>query len=205
MISILILAAGQSARMRGGDKLLEDVGGQPCLSHLVHCARATGFDTIAVVPHLDHPRAAAAHGARIVPSPDADQGMAHSLRAGLNALPKMAEAVIILPGDMPEITSADLLAVAQAHLDSGKGIVQAATSDHAPGHPTLFARRYFPLLDQLSGDSGAREVIDAHRDDRLLLPLSDDRARLDLDTPEDWDNWRARKIRDQSVSREPDL
>ncbi|MFK7751217.1 MAG: NTP transferase domain-containing protein [Sedimentitalea sp.] len=191
MISVLILAAGQSSRMRGGDKLLELVDGQACLAVLTQRALATGFDVRVVLPALDHPRAQAASGARRVVARDANLGMAHSLRAGLGDVPDQTRAVIILPGDMPDIQTQDLQTVANAHYDSQKGIVQATTADGKPGHPILFAARYFEAMSHLSGDRGAWAIIDANRDDWGTVALQDGRARRDLDTPEDWAAWRA--------------
>lgn len=193
MITIVILAAGQGSRMRGGDKLLEDVDGSPCLTVLTRRALATGFCVSVVVPDMEHPRARAAPDARLIPAPDAKLGMAHSIRAGLADLSDETEAIIILPGDMPEVTTEDLIAVAKAYENSGKGIVQMGTQDGKPGHPVLFARRYFLKLSKLSGDRGAAPVIAAHRDDWHLLHRDGQRARRDLDTPEDWATWRANR------------
>lgn len=196
MIAILILAAGASSRMRGGDKLLEPVGGTACLSVLVKRALSSGFATYVVVPDLDHPRAQAASGASLIPAPDAHLGMAHSLSAGLKALPETVRAAIILPGDMPEIQTGDLMAVAEAHRKTGKGILQASTDQGEPGHPILFAAKYFAAMSALQGDRGAWSIIQAHQSDWLTLPLKDGRARLDLDTPEDWAAWRAGEKQD---------
>ena len=195
MIAILILAAGASSRMRGGDKLLEDVHGRTCLTHLVSEARATGHTVFAVVPDLDHPRANAATEATVVPAPDAGLGMAHSLAAGLAALPPTIGAAVILPGDMPEITRADIDAVIATHEATSKGIVQATTEAGTPGHPILFAASYFADMTKLSGDRGAWSVIETNRADWGTVPLEGSRARIDLDTPEDWAAWRAGRFK----------
>lgn len=198
MIAILILAAGRAARMRGGDKLLEEVDGAPCLTVLCNRALASGAEVFAVIPDGDHPRATALPArVRPVPAPDADLGMAHSIRAGIAALPPGTEAAMILPGDMPEIETADMQAMIAAFSTTPSQILQAATQDGAPGHPILFASTLFPEFETLTGDTGARRVIEAHRADWTLFPLPGQRARQDLDTPEDWAAWRA------SQSREP--
>ena len=119
--------------------------------------------------------------------------MAHSLRAGLAALPENTKAVIILPGDMPEITAEDMMSVAQAHQTTGKGIIQMGTEDGNPGHPVLITSQYIDDFQHLIGDTGAREIIKAHRDDWHLLKRGGQRARRDLDTPEDWAAWRLKQ------------
>lgn len=191
MISVVILAAGQSSRMRGADKLLEDVGGMPCLMALTQRALSTWMDVIAVIPDMTHPRAKAARGARLVPSPDAHLGMAHSLRAGIHSIPESSNAALVLPGDMPEITSTDMCKLIEAFDDSTCTIVQAATAAGLPGHPVIFDRSLFGEFDGLNGDRGAAELIMRHRHNHKLLRLEGEHARLDLDTPEEWAAWRA--------------
>ena len=61
MIPILILAAGQSARMRGRDKLAEPVGGVPLLRRQAAMAAEVG-DVCVALPRADHPRAALLDG-----------------------------------------------------------------------------------------------------------------------------------------------
>ena len=50
MIPILILAAGQSSRMRGVDKVLMDVDGQPLLAQQISMAAEVGEVFVAVSP-----------------------------------------------------------------------------------------------------------------------------------------------------------
>ena len=193
MIVIMILAAGQGSRMRGGDKLLEEIDGQTSLRRMVKRAVGTGAEVVVVVPALDHPRAKEVANARLVPAPEAHLGMAHSIRAGIASLPSETSAVMILPGDMPEIDTVDMNRLMDAFQDSDALILQASTPEGAPGHPVLFAASLFPEFANLSGDRGASPIVEAHRDRCLLLPLQDNRARLDLDTPEDWAAWHARR------------
>ena len=190
MISALILAAGFSRRMRGRDKLLELVNGLPCVKVLADRANLAGLNVDIVVPDLDHPRALAVRDYNLIISKNAKLGMSHSLKAGIRGLPKNATATIILLGDMPEITTHDLSIIIRAYRISNKNIVQATTSEGEPGHPVLFSRKYFGELTKLHGDKGARKVIERHQDDLIFAPLPAQHAKLDLDTPEDWQQWR---------------
>ncbi len=176
--------------MRGRDKLLEEVDGAPCLTTMTRRALDTGCDVVVVVPDLAHPRAKAATGAQLIPSPDASLGMAHSIRAGIDALPDAITGVMILPGDMPDITTADMAGLAAAFETSDAAILQAATADGLPGHPVLFSAHLLPQFAALNGDQGARAIIEANRDKLQFFTLPGQRARLDLDTPEHWSAWR---------------
>ncbi|GAA6175517.1 nucleotidyltransferase family protein [Sulfitobacter pacificus] len=193
-LPIVILAAGASSRMRGRDKLLEEVNGLPLLRQqaLKACA-VTGGPVLIALPAPPHPRYDALKGLEVLPFavPDADEGMNASLRRAFAALPREAPCAMVLLGDLPDVTADDLAKVADAvELDSGQLIWRGATQEGAAGHPIVFHRTLFPAFAQLSGDSGGREVVAQAKGRMTLVPLEGQRARRDLDTPEDWDRWR---------------
>ncbi len=190
-IAIVILAAGQSRRMRGMDKLLEPVQGQPLLGLICQRAQATGLDVYVCLPDPGHARAAMINGATPVWVPDADQGMSASIRRAIGALPDRITDAMILPADMPEITTDDLNLVAKvAEQLPPDTICRATSADGVPGHPVLFPRRYFAALHDLTGDKGARELLRRNRDQVHLTALPGTHATCDLDTPEAWKEWR---------------
>lgn len=196
MTPILILAAGASRRMGGADKLLQTVAGRPLLAEMIRRACATGRDVVVALPGPDHPRARVLNGtcARPVWVPDAGEGMAASIRAGAGALPPDATGVMILPADMPELTEADLRAALEAFERAAppRPILRAVDEDGTPGHPVIFPGDLFAKLKCLTGDEGARGVVQAHDARLVLLPLPEGHATTDLDTPAQWAAWRAR-------------
>ena len=192
-IAILIPAAGASSRMRGRDKLTEEVDGTPLLRRQALRARATGAHVTVTLPDHDHPRAKTLAGlaVQLVSVPDSDLGMSASIRRGVGHLPRGMKAVIILPADMPEIQTSDI----QKLIDGFKSmpfpmLQQATAADGTPGHPVLFPQDCFMSLQTLTGDRGARDVIRDNVHRLRLVPLADHRALTDLDTPEAWQEWR---------------
>ncbi len=190
MIPILILAAGQSRRMGGPDKLLETVAGEPLLRRLVRAAGAAGLSPHVALPAADHPRARALDGlsaTRLVLEGSAE-GMGGTLREGVAALPDCAR-FLVTAADLPGLTAEDLAAVAAA--DAGEALIVIATDAAGrPGHPIAFDASLRPAFAQLSGDLGARGIVAANRARIRSLPLPGDHATRDLDTPEDWAAWR---------------
>lgn len=196
-ISILIPAAGASARMRGKDKLVEEVEGQPLLRRQACSAIQTGAHVCVTLPDYDHPRAQVLAGlpVQLVAVPDASLGMSASIRRGVGLLPPGMKAVIVLPADMPELDSADIGRLIDGFRATPFPMLQQATTeDGIPGHPVLFPADCFMALQQLTGDQGARDILKAnqHRLRRIALPGQ--RALTDLDTPEAWAEWRAERI-----------
>jgi molybdenum cofactor cytidylyltransferase len=191
-LHILILAAGASSRMRGADKLLERVENQPLLRQIACRALATGLPVTVALPPDRPDRAAALDGLVLtrVSVPNPSEGMAASLRAGMGALPKDA-AVMLLLADLPEITTADLCLMAQAHAARPQMILRATDTKGIPGHPVIFAPWARAELMALAGDDGARAVLRAHAERLHMIALPGHHATTDLDTPEDWAQWRS--------------
>ncbi|NIZ63014.1 nucleotidyltransferase family protein [Sedimentitalea sp. CY04] len=188
-LAILLLAAGSSSRMAPRDKLLEHVNGEPLIALLTRRANLTGLPCYVTLPHQSHPRAKWIGEAIPIQVPDASEGMAASIRAGVSALPDHIEAVMILPTDMPEIDCQDLMHMAAQYQNSDGPILRASTADGMPGHPVLFPRRYFEALLALKGDSGARSIL--VNEPVQLIALPGLHATTDLDTLEAWVKWRA--------------
>ncbi len=194
-LTILILAAGASSRMRGADKLLQDIDGQPLLARITRAAQATGLPVLVVLPP-DRPARLTAlipTGAAHVIASQAALGLSASLTSGIAALPP-DHAVMLLLADLPEITTEDLTRIASTHDQNPEAILRGSAADGTPGHPVLFPAAYRKELLDLTGDEGARAVLVRHRDRLQLVPLADRHATTDLDTPEDWAAWRAARL-----------
>lgn len=194
--AILILAAGAASRMRGGDKLLEEVAGQPLLRvMLTRALAAASGPVLCTLPCADHPRMACLAGLDVMPVlvPDAAEGMGASIRAGTLALPPDCAAVMILPADLPDLDSDDLRRMVAAHAAAPQAILRAVDSDGQHGHPVVLPAALFDALQGCQGDSGARDLLRAHSDRIITIPLPAHHATTDLDTPEDWAAWRAKR------------
>lgn len=175
--------------MRGGDKLLEPVAGLPLLRRQALAALEVAPVIVTLPP--DRPlRARALEGLalRQVEVADAAEGLAASIRAGVAAAAD-GSALLVMLADMPEVGAGDLAALVAAHRGARQAVIRAAGEDGTPGHPVLFPARMLPALALLQGDRGARDLLRAEAP--VLVPLPGRRALTDLDTPEDWAEWRA--------------
>jgi len=193
-IPIILLAAGQSSRMGGRDKLLEVVDGVPLLRRQALMALATKAGPVFVtLPEAPHPRYDVIDDldVTVIPVPDAAEGMNASLRRGVAALPPDATAAMLLLADLPDLTTEDLITCLRGvDLASNVSIWRGATEDGKPGHPIVFAAKHFAAFAKLAGDSGGRDIVAAAQDQTQLIPLPGQHARRDLDTPQAWEAWR---------------
>ena len=190
--AILLPAAGASSRMRGRDKLLELVAGQPLLHVMAARACQVSAHVAVTLGAGQDARAQALTGLHVHPlTIEATEGMAASLRAGAFwALQGPASRLMVLLPDMPDLTTDDLrhlIADAAHHPDRP---LRATSIDGRPGHPVILPRKLWPAMTQLQGDMGARALMAAHPPRFCALPGQ--RALTDLDTPEDWARWRGR-------------
>jgi CTP:molybdopterin cytidylyltransferase MocA len=191
---ILILAAGAASRMRGADKLLEPVDGAPLLTQIAQRALATGCPVTVALPPDRPLRQAALIGIPVsqVVVERPETGMAQSLKAGLRALPATAP-VLLLLADLPEITTADLSHCLDVWATAPDRILRGTSALGVPGHPVGFPPDLRDALLALDGDQGARDILMAQKARILPVALPDDHATTDLDTPEEWADWRARR------------
>lgn len=184
-LTILIPAAGSSTRMRGQDKLLQDVAGEPILRRQARMALALA-PVIVTLRETDPDRRAALEGVAVtvMAVTDAALGMSASFRA----VAGVGSALMILPADMPDLTGEDLAGMIAAFQSDPAHILRGSAGDR-PGHPVIWPRALVPSFARLTGDEGARALLRQHP--VRLHPLPDQHALTDLDTPEDWAAWRA--------------
>jgi molybdenum cofactor cytidylyltransferase len=187
-LTVLVLAAGASSRMRGTDKLMETVGGMPLLRRVVLAGIGTGLPVVVVLAQDRPERSKAFQGLRMEPVFARGQ-MSDSLRAGLGRIDP-THAVLLLLADMPEIESQDLSKMISAYSLAPEFIYRATNDMGHYGHPVIFPVWARPALMGIIGDTGAKAALKAHAHCIRHVPLPGVRATTDLDTPEDWAKWR---------------
>ena len=191
-VPILILAGGASARFPG-DKLLQPVDGVPLIRDRALAALETGHPVIVAMRPGRPDRIAALEGLPVAirVHEAALEGMGGTQRAAVAALPP-CDRFLMLLADLPDITAEDIATVLRAPAEAPDAVIwRGATQDRRPGHPVLFDAALRGDFRHLKGDDGGRSLVSRYVDRTCLVDLPGDRARRDLDTPEDWAAWRA--------------
>ena len=181
--------------MKGRDKLLEPVDGVPQILRVARMALDVSDDvTVLLRPGTpDRARVLSGLALDVIEPTAALEGMSGSLRAGFHHLKTRPSPVLLLLSDLPELDTNDLRAVIDAPGAAPDALIwRGATEDGKPGHPILFAPSLFNEFARLKGDGGGKEVVQKAGSRVHLVPLKKSRARLDLDTPGDWTDWRVR-------------
>lgn len=199
-IHILMLAAGASTRMRGEDKLLRDAGGEPLLVRaLRHACDSCASAVSVVLPEGNQPRAEHVKDLPVRPVTCADweNGMGASLRAGIASLP-VCNAVIVALADMPDLLPDHYNAVINTFEGlpddvRSRAILRAVSERGQPGHPVLFGADWFEELATAQGDQGARAILQREKEHIRRVSTTGAGAVTDLDTPEAWAAWEAKR------------
>ncbi len=163
----LILAAGGSRRM-GSSKQLADWGGVPLLEHVVKMVQRWPVDEVFVVLGCDAERVLDAvdfGGTTVVINPDWEEGMAASLRVGLDALMQEVaiDRVVIALGDQPRVEQTTVETLLGEHSQS-RALAAVPKYRYTWGNPVVISRTLWPRIMSLEGDSGARHLLQAHPD-----------------------------------------
>lgn len=185
-ITAVVLAAGAGRRF-GGGKLLAEVGGRPLIHHaLLNLAGAPVDETIVVVGAgaARVREACEPFGVRIVENQDWAAGQSTSVRAGILACGPRVRAAVVMLGDQPLVGREAVEKLIGAF--EGGARVAVATYDGRRRNPVLFAREIWPVLvDELSGDEGARSVLRRHPGIVVEVPCDGVAEPADVDTRED--------------------
>ena len=192
-LSGIVLAAGSSSRMEGANKLLLPWQKQCVLQVVVERICEVGLgEVIAVTGHqrAEVEEALRHHPVRLVHNPDFAEGMAASIRVGVEAAVG-EQGYLFALGDMPQIASKTMLKVAEA-LKSSETIA-VPVSNGRRGHPVAIGSAYRDALLALSGDRGARPVLAKNAANVVEVPVEDEGIFVDVDTQESyraaWAAW----------------
>ena len=176
------MAAGSSSRM-GSPKALLDWGGQSLLSFQVEKLSGLGIPIHLIL----------GSESKKVQSTISDfqgqtdinenwsEGMSSSMAFATECLDG-SEAIVFFLVDQPLIEVADLEKLIRIHVENPQQIIVSRSMEGWSGPPVIFPKKFFQELMQLSGDLGAKPLVNKHSDDVIFVEL--DSSMEDMDTPE---------------------
>lgn len=184
IVFAVVLAAGGSNRF-GRSKQLANFEGRPLVRRAAELARSVcGDRNVLLVGHETAAVVAAAGDAPqyLVVNGRYEEGLGGSIALAAKSLSHVADAVLLFFVDQPLITARHLRALIDTWSGADSEIVATAFSGTL-GPPVLFPRGAFAALSGLSGDKGAKSVLQDPRFDVRTIPFED--AAVDIDTPTD--------------------
>ena len=195
-IGALLLAAGQSRRMGGPNKLLAELDGVPMVARVAQRLLASRARPIIAVLGNQADAVDSVLGklpVERVRNPEFAAGLSTSLKHGIAALTSDLDGVIVCLGDMPLISGRHLdRLIAAFNPLEGRAII-VPTRRGKRGNPVLWSRRFFAEMAELAGDVGAKHLIGEHAELVAEVEMDDDAVLVDIDTPEALDAFREKR------------
>jgi bifunctional UDP-N-acetylglucosamine pyrophosphorylase/glucosamine-1-phosphate N-acetyltransferase len=141
-LRILILAAGKSTRMKSKyAKVLHRVGGQTLLEHALRSARCVSADVSVVVGHSADKVKALVSEVKFVDQRE-QLGTGHAVLASRDHFAGYTGDLLVLPGDVPLISSDTLQAFIKFHRDGGyRASVLTADAENPYGYGRIVRRK----------------------------------------------------------------
>lgn len=207
-LAVIILAAGGSSRL-GQAKQLVQYQGQPLIVRQVKQAKSVTNNVYCIIGCQAEAMAdlLTPLNINVVENINWQQGMASSITVGVSALPKSIDAVMILLVDQWQISAKELHLLQQIwqqtwineNLDNKKPSTIVLASEYRGndqqdkiGPPVIFPRRYFEELALLTGQQGAKVILNKHKEQLKKVEMPT--AFIDLDTPEQLEQLKQLKL-----------
>ena len=187
MVSAILLAAGQSKRMNGENKLTKEIKSIPLIKLSVKNILASSINELIIV--LGHQKEIIEklidknEKIKFVFNKDFESGMASSIKVGLNNLSEKTEAFFICLGDMPMV-SHDIYNQLIKSKDNKEIIVP--TYKGQQGNPVLFDKSMKEKVLDIRGDVGAKKILELNEDKILNLEIKDKNISKGFDTLNDF-------------------
>lgn len=184
----IMVAAGLSSRFGPDDKLLAEVNGAPLLAWSLKPLFEAAPGQLVVVTGANEKAVrglCSDHAVTFANNPDPAAGLGASIAIGAAAVQKQIEGVFICLGDMPLVSPGVFRELAGALAADKATDAVAPIYNSRRGHPVLFHRRHLTALKNLSGDDGAKQILNAPGFHLRCLETNDEGAVTDVDLRED--------------------
>ena len=183
MISAILLVAGQSKRMNGENKLIKKIQGISLIKHSVKNILFSSVDELIVVLGYQKEIVEKLIGKnekmRIVFNKNFENGMASSIKTGLNHFSEKTEAFFICLGDMPLVSHNIYNQLIKSK--NNKEII-VPTYKEQQRNPVLFAKSMKEKIMDIIGDNGAKKILKLNKDKILNIQINNQNIFKDFNT-----------------------
>ena len=185
-IKKILLAAGKSERFGEKNKLSEIVNGKPLINNILDTLLEI-FDTSELTIIVGHEQKIIKNlinneEIKILENINYKKGIGTSISLGVKNLETQIKGVMIIPADMPYITSKDLINLENKFWEYNCEKVIIPQYNSKTGNPVVLPKIYFNTLKKLKDDFGARTLI-AEKD--LITVKTGFGTILDIDTKDE--------------------
>tara|TARA_Y100000590_G_C15545444_1_gene948720 strand:- start:194 stop:769 length:576 start_codon:yes stop_codon:yes gene_type:complete len=190
MISAILLAAGQSKRMRGKNKLTKKIDNIPLIKYSIKNILESSVDELIIVLGYQKKtikKTIEEHSKiKFVFNPNFEKGMSSSIKTGLTNLSKSTEAFFISLADMPYVTKNVYNELIQLKKNNKEKDIFVPYYKEQQGNPILFSIRMKESFNKIEGDNGAKNLLLDNSQKIFRMMVSDKSIIMDFDTEENF-------------------
>ena len=197
MISSILLAAGESERMKGENKLSKEINGVPIVKYAIKNILGSSVDELIIV--LGHENEIIENiieknkKIKFIYNKNYKNGISTSIQIGIKNVSKKMEAFFISLGDMPDVNQNIYNKIIKTRYNYNKKLkanlkkeIFIPAFEGKKGNPILFSKHMVEKIMQIRGDNGANELIELNKDKSLIVPLKSRGVTLDFNKQEDF-------------------
>ncbi len=175
--------------MGGQNKLLLPFKGQTIIAKVTETVLEADYEPVMVVTGFageEIHEALAGLSVGFVHNKDWSDGMAGSIRAGLEAVRATAEGLLIVLADMP-LLSATTLRLLKRQFTRSKGAKMVfPVYGTQQGNPVLMPAKFFPEIASLTGDRGCKVLLNRYPEESMGVLVETQDVILDCDNETDY-------------------
>lgn len=191
MITAILLAAGQSKRLKGENKLTKLFKGKPLINHILFSLIKSKVNNIVIVLGYEHlkikTKLLKSKKINFVINKNYKKGMSSSIKTGLKKLPKNNKGFLIVLGDMPNITKTTINKICLSITRSDKEIILPKFKNRI-GNPIGFKHSMIKSIYKIKGDRGAKNIIKKNSKKIKFLNINSKSILTNLNTKRNFSN-----------------
>jgi molybdenum cofactor cytidylyltransferase len=184
-VSCVVLAAGLSSRfgtakqlatLRDGTSLIQNAVNIANQSKAAYVFVVLGNKSAEIMEGLDPGRA------QVLLNKDYETGLSSSIRTAISNLPNDCSAVVLMVADQPFLGSEHVDLLIESLQTKPRSKIAALAFQNEPRNPVIFSREVFALLETLTGDKGAKDLLKKRPQDVTLINIKDPLVFQDINT-----------------------
>ncbi len=187
-ISAIILAAGQSKRMRQ-PKMVLPWEKTTVLGKVIETIKLAGIEDILVVTggaRIDVEEIVESYSARKTHNENYEnEEMLASIQLGIKGQKAESEATLICLGDQPQVEEGCVRSICEAFLKHKSNIIVPSYQMHR-GHPWLIAKDLWNYILQMQTPESMRDFLNRYKNEIQYVEYQTSSILQDIDTPEDY-------------------
>ena len=189
MISATLLAAGQSKRMDGENKLLKKYKKKHLINHILNTLTKSKISKIIVVLGFQRSKVRKVllknKKIKCIYNKKYKSGMASSIKAGLKKISQKNTGFLIIHADMP-LVSTGIINLFCLGLNKSNKEIFVPINKKKIGNPIGFKRSMIKFLKKIKGDKGAKKIIRRNKHKLYFIKINSKSIFGDFNTQRDF-------------------